>query len=118
MPWSHAQRRPTGAVPMARAEQRRREADRAGDTLATPSILDCQTARTIHTCQLAERPNSKRAGMQRCQGPTLAAALKIFPAKNIFVIANGNSPTPLDNTEEICQQYGVNHVWSPVGSKM
>jgi hypothetical protein len=51
-------------------------------------------------------------------GPTLAAALKIFPAKNIFVIANGNSPTPLDNTEEICQQYGVNHVWSPVGSKM
>lgn len=51
-------------------------------------------------------------------GPTLAAALKIFPAKNIFVIANGNSPTPLDNTEEICLKYGVNHVWSPVGSKM
>jgi hypothetical protein len=24
----------------------------------------------------------------------------------------------LDNTEEICHQYGVNHVWSPVGSKI
>jgi hypothetical protein len=30
----------------------------------------------------------------------------------------GNSPTPLDNTEEICSQYGVNHIWSPVGSKI
>ncbi|KAK3044502.1 hypothetical protein LTS18_001125, partial [Coniosporium uncinatum] len=34
-------------------------------------------------------------------GPTLDAALKIFPASHIFVIANGNSPTPLDNTEEV-----------------
>jgi hypothetical protein len=25
---------------------------------------------------------------------------------------------PLDNTEEICSQYGVNHIWSPVGSKI
>jgi hypothetical protein len=41
-------------------------------------------------------------------GPTLEAALKVFPAKNIFVIANGNSETPLDNTEEICRPYGVN----------
>lgn len=30
-------------------------------------------------------------------GPTLEAALKIFPASQIFVIANGNSETPLDN---------------------
>jgi hypothetical protein len=51
-------------------------------------------------------------------GPTLVAAKKIFPAEHIFVIANGNSPVPLDNTEEICRQYGVNHVWSPVGSKI
>jgi hypothetical protein len=51
-------------------------------------------------------------------GPTLECALKIFPASHIFVIANGNSPTPLDNTEEICQKWGVNHVWSPVGSKI
>ncbi|KAJ5665039.1 uncharacterized protein N7477_007487 [Penicillium maclennaniae] len=51
-------------------------------------------------------------------GPTLKAALKIFPPQNIFVIANGNSETPLDNTEEVCQPYGVNHLWVPVGSKI
>ncbi|CAK7219053.1 hypothetical protein SCUCBS95973_003694 [Sporothrix curviconia] len=51
-------------------------------------------------------------------GPTLQAALRIFPPSHIFVIANGNSPTPLDNTEEICRLYGVNHIWSPVGSKI
>ncbi|KAI4721142.1 hypothetical protein E4T48_02628 [Aureobasidium sp. EXF-10727] len=51
-------------------------------------------------------------------GPTLVAALKIFPPSHIFVIANGNSPTPLDDTEVVCRPYGVNHVWSPVGSKI
>lgn len=51
-------------------------------------------------------------------GPTLECALKIFPASHIFVIANGNSPTPLDDTEEVCQKWGVNHIWSPVGSKI
>ncbi|KAJ5689046.1 hypothetical protein N7462_003438 [Penicillium macrosclerotiorum] len=51
-------------------------------------------------------------------GPTLKAALKIFPPKNIFVIANGNSETPLDNTEEVCRPYGVNHLWVPIGSKI
>nr|OQO25518.1 hypothetical protein B0A51_04722 [Rachicladosporium sp. CCFEE 5018] len=50
--------------------------------------------------------------------PTLESALRIFPREHIFVIANGNSPVPLDNTEEICNKYGVNHVWSPVGSKI
>ncbi|KAI6817667.1 glycosyl transferase [Hortaea werneckii] len=54
----------------------------------------------------------------RIIGPTLEAALKIFPANHIYVIANGNSPTPLDNTEEVCRPYGVNHIWSPVGSKI
>ncbi|KAI0483928.1 nucleotide-diphospho-sugar transferase [Xylariaceae sp. FL0804] len=51
-------------------------------------------------------------------GPTLEAALKIFPPSHIFVIANGNSETPLDNTEEVCRPFGVNHIWSPVGSKI
>ncbi|RAL04234.1 glycosyl transferase [Aspergillus ibericus CBS 121593] len=51
-------------------------------------------------------------------GETLAAAVKIFPPSHIYVIANGDSPTPLDNTEEICRPYGVNHIWSPVGSKI
>lgn len=49
---------------------------------------------------------------------TLEAALKIFPPSHIFVLANGNSPTPLDNTEEIVRPYGVTHLWSPVGSKI
>jgi len=51
-------------------------------------------------------------------GPTLVAALKIFPPHHIYVLANGNSPAPLDDTEEICRPYGVNHIWSPVGSKI
>ncbi|KAJ5994946.1 hypothetical protein N7481_001923 [Penicillium waksmanii] len=51
-------------------------------------------------------------------GPTLKAALEIFPPGNIFVIANGNSETPLDNTEEVCKPFGVNHLWVPVGSKI
>ncbi|KAB8254483.1 glycosyltransferase like family 2-domain-containing protein [Aspergillus pseudonomiae] len=51
-------------------------------------------------------------------GRTLEAALKIFPASQVYVIANGNSPTPLDNTEEVCKVYGVNHIWCPVGSKI
>ncbi|KAJ6004051.1 hypothetical protein N7522_005696 [Penicillium canescens] len=51
-------------------------------------------------------------------GPTLDAALKIFPKENIFVIANGNSQIPLDNTEEVCKPYGVNHLWVPIGSKI
>ncbi|KAJ5177050.1 uncharacterized protein N7482_002927, partial [Penicillium canariense] len=51
-------------------------------------------------------------------GPTLKAALEIFPLENIFVIANGNSETPLDNTEEVCRPYGVNHLWVPIGSKI
>ncbi|KAH7125221.1 nucleotide-diphospho-sugar transferase [Dendryphion nanum] len=49
---------------------------------------------------------------------TLEAALKVFPPSHIYVIANGNSLTPLDNTEEVCEPYGVNHIWSPIGSKI
>ncbi|KAJ6110005.1 hypothetical protein N7486_002240 [Penicillium sp. IBT 16267x] len=51
-------------------------------------------------------------------GPTLEAALKLFPAENIFVIANGNSQAPLDDTEDVCRRFGVNHLWVPVGSKI
>lgn len=51
-------------------------------------------------------------------GATLEAALKVFPPSHIFVIANGNSETALDNTEDVCLPYGVNHIWCPVGSKI
>lgn len=51
-------------------------------------------------------------------GHTLDAALKIFPASHIFVVANGNSSSPLDTTEEICRIRGVNHIWCPIGSKI
>ncbi|KAJ5951473.1 uncharacterized protein N7479_009886 [Penicillium vulpinum] len=49
---------------------------------------------------------------------TLQAAFKVFPKENIFVIANGNSKTPLDNTEEVCKPYGINYLWVPIGSKI
>ncbi|KAK4936399.1 hypothetical protein LTR10_022725 [Elasticomyces elasticus] len=49
---------------------------------------------------------------------TLDAAVKVFPKENIFILANGNSPTPLDETESVCTSYGVNHTWIPVGSKI
>ncbi|KAK1809366.1 hypothetical protein LTR12_016280 [Friedmanniomyces endolithicus] len=51
-------------------------------------------------------------------GPTLEAASKIFPPHHTYVIANGNSATPLDNTEEVCSSFGVNHIWSLVSSKI
>ncbi|KAL8934747.1 MAG: hypothetical protein Q9216_005751 [Gyalolechia sp. 2 TL-2023] len=34
------------------------------------------------------------------------------------VIANGNSPEPLDDTADVCKQYDVSHTWSPLGSKI
>jgi hypothetical protein len=49
---------------------------------------------------------------------TVKAALEIFPPENIYVVANGNSPTPLDNTEDVIRPYKVNHIWVPVGSKI
>ncbi|GCB23393.1 hypothetical protein AAWM_06278 [Aspergillus awamori] len=51
-------------------------------------------------------------------GRTLEAAVKIFPPSHIFVIANGDALSPIDHTEEVCRPYGVNHIWSPVGSKI
>jgi hypothetical protein len=56
---------------------------------------------------------------ERLVGTTIQAALKAgFSASSIFIIANGNSLTPLDNTEEVCQRYSVNHFWCPIGSKI
>jgi hypothetical protein len=49
---------------------------------------------------------------------TIEHALKIFKPNQIFILANGNSPTPLDNTEDVCKQYSVNHAWIPIGSKI
>lgn len=51
-------------------------------------------------------------------GNTLISALKIFPPDHIYVVANGDSDEPTDNTEEICRYYGVNHMWSPIASKI
>lgn len=49
---------------------------------------------------------------------TLGAATEIFPPENVFVIANGNSVRPLDNTEEVCNKHRVNHCWVPYGCKL
>ncbi|KAL4966629.1 glycosyltransferase like family 2-domain-containing protein [Aspergillus stella-maris] len=51
-------------------------------------------------------------------GRTLDNALQIFPPSHIFVVANGNSSNPLDNTGTICASRGVNHIWCPIGSKI
>ncbi|KAL8990755.1 MAG: hypothetical protein Q9169_008046, partial [Polycauliona sp. 2 TL-2023] len=79
------------------------EADESGR--AEPS--NCDTALII-PCYRSEK----------LVGATLQAALKIFPKESIFVIANGNSPEPLDNTAKVCAEYGVSHTWSPMGSKI
>ncbi|KAL4900886.1 hypothetical protein BDW74DRAFT_170463 [Aspergillus multicolor] len=49
---------------------------------------------------------------------TLTKALAIFPPSQIFVIANGTSSSPLDNTESICAAHNVTHIWVPIGSKI
>jgi hypothetical protein len=49
---------------------------------------------------------------------TIEHALKIFKPNQIFIIANGDSTIPLDNTEDVCKDYGVNHAWVPFGSKI
>ncbi|KAH6883443.1 glycosyl transferase [Thelonectria olida] len=49
---------------------------------------------------------------------TLPACLAIFGPEQIFVVANGNSPTPLDHTADVCAEFGVRHFWVPVGSKI
>lgn len=49
---------------------------------------------------------------------TIRHALKIFKPEQIFIVANGNSPTPLDDTAEVCAEFGVNVAWVPIGSKI
>ena len=51
-------------------------------------------------------------------GKTLEKALCIFDPESIFVIDNGNSDSPLDNTKTVCENLGVNYTWSNVGSKI
>jgi hypothetical protein len=80
-------------------------ADHTTEPKSQPSVKD--TALLI--------PCYKSAGLIAA---TLGASLKIFPPSHIFVIANGNNSTPLDDTEEVCRPYGVNHIWSPIGSKI
>jgi glycosyltransferase involved in cell wall biosynthesis len=49
---------------------------------------------------------------------TIEAALRIFKPEQIFVINNGNTLEPQDNTPEVCKKYGINHTWVPIGSKI
>lgn len=51
-------------------------------------------------------------------GETLKHALSIFEPESIFVIDNGNSKTPLDQTRYVCEEYGVNYQWVPIGTKI
>jgi len=78
-----------------------------------PEVDDPEKRDSSETCLMI--PAYKAAG---ALPETLTCALKIFKPEQIFVVANGNSPTPLDNTEEVCEKFGVNHTWVPVGSKI
>ena len=49
---------------------------------------------------------------------TLEKALKIFDSRSIYVIDNGNSNYPLDNSRWLCESHGVNYIWSNIGSKL
>ena len=51
-------------------------------------------------------------------GKTLENALLIFDKESIFVIDNAHNENPLDNTKTICERYGVNYTWVPIGSKI
>lgn len=72
---------------------------------------------------LQDTPNGKVALIIPCHkaeniiNPTLEKALKIFDAKDIYVIDNGNSDIPLDNTRWVCEELGVNYMWCNMGSK-
>ena len=56
---------------------------------------------------------------------TLECALNIFPPEAIFVCDNGNSPSPVDNTEQVCKavclektgEDSVNYLYVPEGNK-
>lgn len=49
---------------------------------------------------------------------TIECALRTFPKENIFVIGNGNSDCPTNNTNRICTLLGVRHIWIPTRSKV
>lgn len=76
-------------------------------------VDDVEKRDSSQTCLLI--PAYKAAGVLPA---TIEHALKIFRPHQIFILANGNSPTPLDNTADVCKQYGVNHAWIPIGSKI
>jgi hypothetical protein len=93
------------AVPVVRTEQRRREADRAGGTLATPSILDCQTARMIHPASL---PNAQTASVQACSAARAPRLQQPSPASS----ADSNCcdyvapPLTTNSTATVCSKAG------------
>ncbi|KAL2068232.1 hypothetical protein VTL71DRAFT_16330 [Oculimacula yallundae] len=89
---------------------------------AWPALIFCRFENTVddpetrdasETCLII--PAYKAADALR---DTIPHALKIFKPEQIFIIANGGSPTPMDNTEEVCKEFGVNHFWVPIGSKI
>lgn len=49
--------------------------------------------------------------------PTLIEALKTFSSDEIYVLDNGNTDLPSDNTRGICDELHVNYLWCPIGSK-
>ena len=51
-------------------------------------------------------------------GDTLESALKTFRGEQLYVADNNNSPQPLnDETKKICERYGANYLYFPIGNK-
>ncbi len=51
-------------------------------------------------------------------GNTLQSALKTFKGEQLYVADNNNSPEPLnDKTKKICENYGANYLYFPIGNK-
>lgn len=49
---------------------------------------------------------------------TLTTSLKIFPPEAIFVVDNGSSPVPVDGTQAVCSELGVNYIYVPHPGKL
>jgi len=76
-------------------------------------IDDIEQRDTSETCLII--PAYKAA---KILPQTIEAALKIFKPEQIFIMANGNSSTPQDDTENVCKQYGTRFFWVDIGSKI
>jgi hypothetical protein len=89
----------------------------------TPIKVAFQDLATISTKTNRERASETaliidcNSSTSRIQN-TIECALETFPKENIFVVGNGNSDSPTNNTNRVCLWLGVRHIWIPTSSKV